>query len=101
MNLDLYTQNQSLSNRLLNSIILYLEDLTDPKLNYDMQQQSKSAVLTLLDVSIEYMNEDLTPEARGSVERIFQRVIYDVVREDTSSINKDIRTLHKLKNIFI
>lgn len=101
MKTDLYKQNQSLSTRLLNSIILYLDDMTNLGLNHDMRQQSKAAVLTLLDSALVYMNDGLTDEARQIVERIFQRVIYDVVKEDLAAINKDMKTLAGLKNIFI
>jgi hypothetical protein len=99
MKMDLYKQNQNLSTRLVNSIILYLDDTINMQLSYDARQQSKAAVLTLLDTALEVMNADLSKEAQEILTRIFSKTIYDVVREDKENIMKDMRSFREILKI--
>lgn len=97
-NVRAYQQNQNLSARLIQSLILYLEDiLPESKMHPHQVAQSKDAILTLIGAAGNNVTDDEAIQI--PILRIFSRISFDVTKTDIQSIRKDIVALKKILTI--
>jgi hypothetical protein len=94
-----YAQNQNLSKRLIYSIIEYLKDQLNDKLNQSQKLQSRAAALTLLEIAVVYINDELPSEAHTSVNLIFAKTVHDLGKNDIFSIKKDLVAFQNILEI--
>lgn len=97
--LDLYQQNQNLSQRLLESLILYLQDQYDGTLSKPQKAESKQAAFTLCDTAIQYMDDSLSEEIQNILLRIFSRIVHDLARDDINSLMRDVKALQDIRKM--